>query len=126
MTFTKSTSLICLAAMQTDVNNLQEALGRGPGNMSIELWGEEDDPELDPVVAYGCHTYDDELAGIIAGGVLPENLDLTTYNLTEQTAQAAINAVSIYSIPISEGGTPVQNFTAFATSKVPPLTRGQL
>lgn len=113
----RSTSLICADAMRTDVNNLLEALGRGPGNMSIPLWPVADDPENDPPTHWGAHTFDDELASIITSDTLPSPLYLDDYSLTQQEAQAALESIAIYSVPFDhETDNAVVNFTVLLDS----------
>lgn len=107
--FTNSLSLICPAAFAGDVDKLLEALGRGPGNLSLSFSpsGEA------PATHSGCHTYDDELASIIASRIVPETANLEGVELDAGDAAAAIGCISLYAVPDTEA---LANITSLATS----------
>lgn len=112
-TFSNSTSMIVAVASAADASALIDALGRGADTFSLGLApaGSTDATHL------GAHTFDDELAGIIASRALPNGLDLASKGLTAETAQAALSAIAIYSVLFNpETDSALANFTAFSSS----------
>lgn len=115
-TFTRSTSMVCAAALKADVDNLFDAMGRGPGTMSIGIYAQEANVMVDEPVSFGAHTFDDQLASTIASGIVPSGLDLAGFGLTTETATAALASVAIYSVLFEDGDVAATNFDVLVTS----------
>lgn len=80
------------AARKEECDRLMEALKRGPNTFSV--------PIRDKVtlarVAYGAHTYDDELATALETLTLPPDVtlaDLQAYGFIAQTARDAVGRI---------------------------------
>ncbi len=94
MTYNNSLAMICLAANKVECDKLMVALQRGPNTFSV--------PIRDKVtlarVAYGAHTYDDDLADALQADpqVLPVGVvlaDLQAQGFTAATARTAVGKI---------------------------------
>jgi len=105
-----SLSLIVPIAQAANANALLQALDRGPGNFSRDFSSDGQEPATHK----GCHTYDDELAGIIALRVIPEGTPISDYELSLEDAEAAINSIEMYQA--SADSSPSVNISTLAIS----------
>jgi hypothetical protein len=72
MTWYNSLAMICPAAQQDACNRLMLAIGRGPNTFSRRI---RDKVTL-ALVAFGAHTYDDELADCLNTQTLPAGITI--------------------------------------------------